>query len=177
MNSTRNTGCHLYDRISDKEQFCELVLTQDGSLFIDSALRKAVDAFCIYYSGNIYCMQGKERYYSGSLPGERVILPTIVGETTLHSIEDSGYFLHSKQPVLEDGTSAFAVFRYQDLLGLYMADSMVSKAIYFALLEYTLEDESFYSDIFYRMVCRHDFEAAEKVTTWLKLHAANGGEV
>lgn len=177
MNSTRNTCHYLYDCISNREQFYELVLTQDGSLFIDSALKKCSDSFCIYYNGNVCCMQGGHPYCIGDLPEDYLILPTIVGETSYHNIEDCGCFLHSKQPVLESGTSVFAVFRYQDTLALYMADSMVSKGIFFSVTEYTPEEEVFYTNLFHRMLCRHDPEVAEKVASWLNRYDTHGGEV
>lgn len=177
MNWDKNSTQYLYDHISNKKQFRELALTREGRLLVDSAMEETADSFYIYYNGNVCCMQGAHQCCIGALPDEYLTCPTIVGETSFHGIEDSGCLLHSNQPVLEEETSVFAVFRYRDLLGLYMADSMVSKGIYFSLMEYTPEDEVLYGKLFQRMVYRHDPEAAETVAAWLKLLAANGKEV
>lgn len=175
--SITNNSQVFFHWIAQKEMFHELILAQDGRIYPALGIEKAADWSLVYYNGNICVNQGDDMYCVGSLPKEVFRIPTAAGETSFHSIEDSGCLLHSNQPVLEEETSVFAVFRYQDLLGLYMADSVVSRGIYFALMEYTPEDEVLYGKLFQRMVSRHDPEAAEKVAAWLKRHAVKDKEV
>lgn len=176
MNTTINSH-DLYDRISNKEQFYELFLTQEGNLYIDSTLENAADSFCIYYNGNVCCIQGANRYVSGFLPKDHLTFPTFVGETSFHDVEGTSCLLHSKEPVLPEDASVFAVFQYKDTLGLYVADSMISRGIHFALMESTPEAEVLYTNIFFRLLHKHDSKAAEKAATWLDLHTADSKEV
>lgn len=176
MNTTINSY-DFHSHISNKEQFHELILTQEGNLYIDSALENVADSFYMYYNGNIYCIQGKKRYINGSLPEGHLIFPTIVGATSFHNIEETGCLLHSKEPVLDEDSSAFAVFRYKDMLALYLADSMVSRGIYFVLMDYTSEDEALYSNVFSGLLRRHDPEAAEALAAWQDSYATIRKEV
>ena len=172
-----NTPKKIAPELVQLEALSDLILAPDGRIYLSPSFEDAADWSCVYYDGNVCIHQNGNLYCLGALPEKCMSMPIVIGETSYHSIEDSGCLLHSKHPVLEDGTSVFAVFRYQNLLALYMADSTVSKALYFSLMEYTPEDEAFYTDIFQRLVRRHDPEAGEKVASWLKCHGANGGEV
>lgn len=167
MKSRTNISNSLYAMIANKEEFYELTFTQDGNLFVDSALKKAADSFFIYYNGNVFCNQVEHRYSNGTLPAENLILPTVVGETSFHEVEGTGCLLHSKEPVLENGTSVFAVFSYSGFSAMYMADSMVSRAIHFFVTENSPEEDSYYQDIFIRLLHRHDPEAAKHLAFWL----------
>lgn len=176
MSNTNNSQV-FFNWIAQKEMFHELILAQDGCIYPAIGIRNAANWSCVYYNGNVCVHRGDSMYCVGSLPEETLFLPTVVGDTGFYNIEDSSCLLHSMQPVLENGISVFAVFRYKDILALYMADSMVSKAIYFSLTEYTPEEEVFNNNLFHRMLRRHDLEAAEKVAGWLNRHGAHGGEV
>lgn len=167
MNKRTNLPHSMYSMIANKEQFYELTFTTDGNLFVDSALKKAADSFFIYYNGNVFCNQGEHRYSNGTLPAENLILPTVVGETSFHEVEGTGCLLHSKEPVLENGTSVFAVFSYSGFSAMYMADSMVSRAIHFVAMEHSPEEDSYNHDIFIRQLQRHDPEAAKHLAFWV----------
>ena len=172
-----NNPKKIAPELVQQEALSDLVLAPDGRIYLSPSFEDVADLSRVYYDSNVCIHQEGNTYCLGSLPEQTWSLPTAVGETHFYNIEDSGYLLHSNQPVLEDGTSVFAVFRYQDTLALYMADSMVSKGIYFFLTEYTPEEQVFYNKLFHQMLCRHDPEAAEKVASWLELHAASSMEV
>ena len=167
MKTRTNISDFLYSWITNKEKFYELTFTQDGSLFVDSALKKTADSFFIYYNGNVFVIQGERQYCDGALPKENLILPTVVGETSFHDVEGTGCLLHSKEAVLEEGTSVFAVFSHSGFSAMYMADSMVSRAIHFFVTENSPEEDSYNYDIFIRLLHRHDPEAAKKLAFWV----------
>lgn len=171
MNTTINSY-DFHSLISNKEQFHELILTKNGNLYIDSALENAADSFYMYYNGNIYCIQGENHYISGSLPESHLAFPTVVGETSFHYVEDGGCLLHSNEPILEDDMIACVVFRHKDKLGLYMADSTVSRRVYLILMKYTLEDEALYTGVFTRLLAKHDAAMAETLTSWMNLRSS-----
>lgn len=160
-----------------KEQFTDLILAPDGRIYLSPSFDDAADWSRVYYNGNICIHQNGNLYCLGSLPEKCRSLPIAAGYTNLCEPEEGCCFLFSESPVLGDATSVFAVFRYKDMLALYMADSMVSRGIYFSLTEYTPEEEAFYCSLFRQMLCRHDPEAAEKVAAWLNRQTTNSREV
>lgn len=175
--TTKNVLQKCFLKTPLEEQIPELILAPDGYLYLSPSFEDAADWSYVFYNGNICIRRNNNLYYIGGLPEKCVSMPTVVGKTICYDIADSGCLLHSQEPILNDGTSVFAVFRYKDLMAFYMADSMVSKAINFALMEHTPEEEAFYVDIFNRMVCRHSPEAEEKVRIWLNGYSTCGKEV
>lgn len=172
-----NTPKKIAPEMVQPEALSDLILAPDGRIYLSPSFEDAADWGRVYYDGNVCIHQNGNLYCLGSLPGKCKWLPVAVGHTNVCELEEGCCLLFSECPVLSDTASVFAVFRYKDSLGLYMADSMVSEGIIFSMMQYTSEEEVLFSRLFHRMLCRHDLEAAEKVASWLKCHGANGGEV
>lgn len=173
----KNTHSQVDAWPMQKEQLTDLILAPDGRIYLSPSFDDAADWSCVYYDGNVCIHQDGNMYCLGSLPVKCRWLPMFAGYTHLCEPEENCCFLFSECPVLGDAAAVFSVFRYGDTIALYMADSVVSRGIYFALMEYTPEDEVLYGKLFRQMVSRHDPEAAEKVAAWLKRHAVKGKEV
>ena len=157
--------------------FHELILGSDGRIYRSSCFDDITDWSFVYYDGNVYVHQNNSMYCHGVLPEKCCSLPVIAGTTNLCEAHDGGCLMYSECPVLSESTSIFAIFRYENMLGLYMADSMVSERIYLTLMDYTTEDEALYTNVFFGLLRRHDLEAAEALAAWLASHTAPGKEI
>ena len=160
-----------------KDQLSDLILAPDGRIYLSPSFEETADWSFVYYNGSSCAHWCDNIYCRGGLPKKCMSFPVSVGETSFQNVEDAGYLLRSCEPVLDDDTSVFAVFRFKDQLAIYMADSTVSRGIYFILMDYTPKDEALQIEVFIRLLSRHDTGMAENLTTWLNCHFAFGKEV
>ena len=175
MFTTHNSQVFL-TVLSPEKKFHELLLGLDGRIYFSSSFEETADWSYVYYNGNCCVHHPKSMYCYGSLPKKCMELPTVIGETCFHNAEENSCLLRSTEAVLDDNTSVFVIFRYKDSLALYMADSMVSKGIYFALMDYTPEDEALYSNVFSGLLRRHNPAAEEALAAWLDSHTVTRKE-
>lgn len=157
--------------------FHNLIFAPDGKIYFDPTFEAAADWSLCYFNGNIYIHRDNHLYCLGNLPQKCISLPALTNNTAINSIEDTGFFLHSKEHVLDPNLDAFAAFRIKDVLVLYIADASISSAIYCTVENYTPTDEAFYCETFYHLVGRHNPRLAKKAAVWLAKHIGQREEV
>lgn len=154
--------------IEQEEKLCELILTPDGHLFIDSNQESYADWFLVYYNGNLCLRPHDSLLCFGSRPGSCATFPIYVGESTLYANNESDCILYSDNPVLDCDVSAFAVFRYGDMLGMYTADTTLSRRIHFRAMVSTPANKDYVLEAFFEQLTRHKPELVKITADWFR---------
>lgn len=154
--------------IEQEEKLCKLILTPDGHLFIDSNLESRAEWFLLYHDGDIYIRPHGSLCFFGSLPDSCITFPIYVGESTIFANDENDCVLHSDNPVLDCEVSAFAVFRYGDMLGMYTADTTLSRRIHFRAMVNTTKNREYVLGVFFQQLSRHKPEFSKTTGDWFR---------
>ena len=152
--------------IEQEEKLCELILTPDGNLFVDANFEFCADWFLIFYDGNVCLRPHDSLWCFGSRPDSCTLFPIYVGESTIYANDESDCVLHSDHPVLDCDLTAFAVFRYGDMLGMYTADTTLSRRIHFRAMVSTPANKDYVLEAFFEQLARPKPELAKAAANW-----------
>ena len=156
----------------------ELILTRDGRLFLDPEHETEVDRFLAFYQGNLCARDRTDLYCCGNLPEQSFAFSAADGEMRFFPVKDQKkeYLMVSAEPVLKVDASAILLFRYQNMLGLYVADTAFSRAIYYYAVKASHKNVNHCTRVFASMLGRHDMVLGEKAFYWADIHPLRGRE-
>lgn len=168
-----NIAQKVINWLKKEEKFCDFILTPDGNLFADPEFETPADWFAVYYNGHVCIRPNGNLFCLGALPGSCITFPIYMGESTVYANSDSQCVIRGEDPVLSDDSSAFAVFQFGSLVGMYTADAMFSRRIYFRLEASTPEAKKQCMEGFFQQLDRHDPQMRKRLESWLNSRGAS----
>lgn len=161
----------ILSRISEECHFKELILTPEGTLFIDLGREIQADEYWLYTEDTLFGQntlhvnsRGECHTY-GSHSTKEKKFPLMKNKTTISPLKQGGCALTSKNGGIPYRNSLIAFLRYSNICAFIIAGDIVSHRSFTVILEATKENDAVLSDVFAQHLQQHNPEMASYLTT------------
>jgi len=161
----------VLDWISNESHFKELVLTPDGTLFVDPARETKADEFwiysqnVIYLPGSLYVNYNGEFRTVGAPLDKELWIKLMKNKTVIQPLKEGGYCLDSRYAGIPSGSSLIAFFRYRGKAVWIIAGNVISRRSLTVILEATDENDALLVNSFTQYLQRTNSELAAHLTS------------